>query len=276
MFQRVYIEITNTCNLDCAFCLKNKRSPKMMTLDEFKHILQEIKDHTQHIYLHVQGEPFMHPNLLDFLKCAHEANLKVHLVTNGTYLARVDETLYKHPALVQLSISLHALQINDLDQNHLVLKQLIKDSEKHHFSLFLRIWRFDDLASRSKLSELIDVSIDQLPMKRSKIAPNLFIDLDDTFTWPSLSNPFISEQGNCHSGIKLIAILADGTVTPCCLDAEGIIDLGNIHQVSFKSIINGRRLTTLNRSFNQNICSEELCKHCSYRLRFNKKRGITL
>src|SRR5690606_38219289 len=117
---------------------------------------------------------------------------------------------------------------------------------------------------------------DQLPMKRSKIAPNLFIDLDDTFTWPSLNNTFISEQGYCHSGTKLIAILVDGTVTPCCLDAEGIIDLGNIHQVSFESIINGRRLTILNRSFNQNICSEELCKHCTYRLRFNKKRGITL
>lgn len=276
MFQRIYIEITNTCNLDCSFCLKNKRSPKMMTIDEFKHILQEIKDHTQHIYLHVQGEPFMHPNLLDFLDLAHEAKLKVHLVTNGTYLGRFDHSLYSHPALVQLSISLHALQINELDQNHIVLKQLIKHSALHHFSLFLRIWRFDDHESRKKLAQLIDVEIEQLPMKRSKIAPNLFIDLDDTFIWPSLNNPYISEQGYCHSGTKLIAILADGTITPCCLDADGIINLGNIHQNSFISMIKGNRLTTLNKTFNQNICSEELCKHCTYRLRFNKKRGITL
>jgi len=248
----------------------------MMTIEEFKHILQEIKDYTQHIYLHVQGEPFMHPNLLDFLNLAYEARLKVHLVTNGTYLGSVTYELYEHPALVQLSISLHALQIYDHDQNHIVLKQLIQDSDKHHFSLFLRIWRFDDLKSRTKLSQLIDIPIDKLPMKRSKITTNQFVDLDDTFTWPSLSNPYISDLGYCHSGTKLIAILADGTVTPCCLDAEGIINLGNIHQNNFITIIKGNRLTTLNKYFNQNICSEELCKHCSYRLRFNKKRGITL
>ncbi|HCT63135.1 MAG TPA: radical SAM protein [Erysipelotrichaceae bacterium] len=276
MFQRIYIEITNTCNLNCVFCLKNKRSPKMMTLDEFKHVMQEIKDHTQHIYLHVQGEPFMHPNLLEFMDLAHEAKLKVHLVTNGTYLNRVDYALYQHPALVQLSVSLHALQINELDRNHIVLKQLIQDSAIHHFSLFLRIWRFDDHDARSKLSQLIGIAIDQLPMKRSKIATNLFIDLDDTFTWPSFDNPFVSNQGYCHSGTKLIAILADGTVTPCCLDANGLLKLGNIHQNSFISIINDERLTIFNRSFNQNQCSEELCKHCTYRLRFNKKRGITL
>lgn len=274
MFQRIYIEITNTCNLDCVFCLKNKRVPKMMTIHEFTHVIEEIKAHTQHIYLHVQGEPFMHPNLFDFLDIAQLAKLKVHLVTNGTYLGRVDASLFSHPALVQLSISLHALKINEQDINHQRLRQLIKDSILHHFSLFLRIWRFDDVESRTKLSQLIDIPIDQLPMKRSKISSNLFVDLDDTFTWPSLSNPFVSDRGFCHSGTKLIAILSDGTVTPCCLDAEGLLALGNIYDQSFTSMLNGTRLSTLNQSFNQNMCSEELCKHCSYRVRFNKKRGI--
>ncbi len=276
MFQRIYIEITNTCNLDCSFCLKNKRVPKMMTIAEFEHVIQEIKTHTQHIYLHVQGEPFMHPDLMEFLNIAHQAGLKVHLVTNGTYLGRVDTKLYAHPALAQISVSLHALEINEEDINHKVLKQLIFDSADHHFSLFLRIWRFDDLVSRAKLSKLINIDIEKLPMKRTKIAKNLVVDLDESFTWPSLSNLKLSESGYCHSGTKLIAILSDGTVTPCCLDAEGILELGNIHQLSFESMLKGERLTQLNRSFNQNVCSEELCKHCSYRLRFNKKRGITL
>lgn len=276
MFQRIYIEITNTCNLDCIFCLKNTRLPKMMTLAEFKHIIEQIQTHTQHIYLHVQGEPMMHPNLLEFMDIAYKANLKVHLVTNGTFLAKYDQKLYAHPALAQLSISLHALEIEKDDLNHLTLKQMIRQSSGNRYSLFLRIWRFDDIESRVKLANLLDIHIENLPFKRTKIAENLYIDVDETFTWPALNNLFVSNSGYCHSGSKLMAILVDGTVTPCCLDAEGIINLGNLHSTPFEKILNHEHLKSINSAFNQNQCLEELCKHCTYRLRFNKKRGITL
>ena len=219
----------------------------MMTINEFEHVVSEIKTHTKHIYLHVQGEPYMHPKLMDFMNIAQKYKLKVHLVTNGTYLSHVEYKLYSHPALAQLSISLHALEISEKDNNHQVLKRLIEDSSKRHFSLFLRIWRFDEYESRSKMSKMINIDLDRLPMKRSRISDNLFVDLDETFTWPSLNNPYISETGYCHSGTKLLAILSDGTVTPCCLDAEGILKLGNIHQDHFESMLKSVRLTNLNR-----------------------------
>ena len=276
MFQRIYIEITNICNLDCSFCVKNKRSPQIMSLIEFKHIIEQIQDHTQHIYLHVQGEPLLHPHLIEFMDIAYNAQLKVHLVTNGTLLAKYNDALYAHPALAQLSVSLHALQIEENDPNHTILKQMIKQSAHYHYSLFLRIWRFDDLSSRERLANLLDIQVQDLPLKRTKIGQNVTIDLDETFIWPSIDNPFVSNSGYCHSGSKLMAILVDGTVTPCCLDAEGIINLGNLHRTSFETILNTSKLKAISSAFNQNQCTEELCKHCTYRLRFNKKRGITL
>ena len=33
-FKRVYIEITNACNLSCSFCIKNDRPIHSMTIEE--------------------------------------------------------------------------------------------------------------------------------------------------------------------------------------------------------------------------------------------------
>lgn len=62
-FKKIYIEITNTCNLNCSFCIKNKRKPKVMNLEEFKIILDKIKNYTNYIYLHVLGEPLLNNNI---------------------------------------------------------------------------------------------------------------------------------------------------------------------------------------------------------------------
>ena len=82
-FKKIFIEITNICNLNCSFCSKVEKPKRTMTKEEFTHILSEIKPYTDNIYLHVKGEPLLHPNLIDFLHIAEEHNIKVNLTTNG-------------------------------------------------------------------------------------------------------------------------------------------------------------------------------------------------
>ncbi|MMZ66584.1 hypothetical protein D1872_290940 [compost metagenome] len=60
----------------------------------------------------------------------------------------------------------------------------------------------------------------------------------------------------------------DGTVIPCCLDGEGVINLGNVHNTPFSEIIEGERATRLYEGFSQRIAVEELCRKCGYRKRF--------
>ena len=43
-FKKVYIEITNVCNLSCNFCPKTKRKYKFMNREEFNYILNEVKE----------------------------------------------------------------------------------------------------------------------------------------------------------------------------------------------------------------------------------------
>ena len=71
-FKRVYIEITNVCNLACSFCPKTTREPVFMSLETFRNALGQIKPYTDYIYFHVKGEPLLHPGLDEFLDVSHE------------------------------------------------------------------------------------------------------------------------------------------------------------------------------------------------------------
>jgi radical SAM protein with 4Fe4S-binding SPASM domain len=63
-------------------------------------------------------------------------------------------------------------------------------------------------------------------------------------------------------------VLVDGTVVPCCLDGEGVINLGNVHETSFSEIVDGERANNLYYGFSRREAVEELCRRCGYRQRF--------
>ena len=61
MRNRIYIEITNRCNLSCDFCHGTRRSPRTMTPAEFETLALKLRGETDYLYLHVLGEPLLHP-----------------------------------------------------------------------------------------------------------------------------------------------------------------------------------------------------------------------
>ena len=67
MYKKVYIEITNNCNLSCDFCPHNKRKNEFITLDNFNIILDKLENYTKYLYLHVLGEPLLHPNINEII-----------------------------------------------------------------------------------------------------------------------------------------------------------------------------------------------------------------
>ena len=81
LYKKIYIEITNNCNLNCSFCSKDNNIKRNMTLEEFEIILNKISNYTDYIYLHVKGEPLIHKNIIDFLKLAEKYNLSTACAT---------------------------------------------------------------------------------------------------------------------------------------------------------------------------------------------------
>ena len=113
-FRKVYLEISNRCNLRCAFCPGTKRKSGAMDALHFAAALQKLRPYTDYLYFHLMGEPLCHPYLEQYLSLAAEAGFKVILTTNGTLLSSRQDILLNAPALHKINISLHAFEANDL------------------------------------------------------------------------------------------------------------------------------------------------------------------
>ena len=289
-FKKVYIEITNCCNLSCEFCPKTSRPLKFISIEQFRYILKSIKPYTDYIYLHIMGEPLLHPMLSELLAAADEERLKVNLTTNGTLLSKHEKLLLDSSALRQVNISLHSFEAND---NEITLTEYVnqvldfvlhaKNSTKIISSI--RLWNMDNTANEltganlenSKILQLIE---QRLGMKEDlsdllkntmqlKITDQVYLNMAQKFDWPGWDKQMKEEKIFCYGLRDQIGILVDGTVVPCCLDSEGSIALGNVYEQSFDQIISCDRANLIYEGFSKRIAVEELCKRCGYATRFS-------
>lgn len=116
-FKKAYLEITSQCNLDCSFCPKTSRPPQFITVEQFDYLLGQVQPLTDFVYLHLMGEPLLHPQLDRLLELCAQRELKVSLTTNGTLLHRWQQQLLQSPALYRVSISLHSFEANRTGQS---------------------------------------------------------------------------------------------------------------------------------------------------------------
>ena len=112
-FRKIYLEISNVCNLKCSFCPGTTRAPKMMSEAEFRALMPKLRPWSDFLYFHLMGEPLLHPQLERFLQIAGEAGFRVILTTNGTLLERQKELLLASPGLHKVNISLHSFEANE-------------------------------------------------------------------------------------------------------------------------------------------------------------------
>jgi radical SAM protein with 4Fe4S-binding SPASM domain len=273
MFKKIYIEITNICNLHCSFCPSTKRKKEFMSLNSFEHILKSIKGYTDYICLHVMGEPLMHPELKQILELSSKYNYKVNLTTNGRLLKDKLDIINNANCIRQVNISLHSYKDESIEE--------IIDTIKHlnnNFHTSIRLW---NLGSDNKhiidyLWEQFNVSDSYdkyLKDKSIKLGNNLYLNQDIEFEWPDSNKEIISDKGRCYGLKTHIGILVDGTVVPCCLDHEGDISLGNVYNEDLNTILNEIKCKQITEGFKQNTLVESLCKRCRYIERFNKSKN---
>lgn len=278
-FKRIYIEITNTCNLKCSFCIQNNRKPKTMSVDDFEDTLKQIQGYSDYIYLHVLGEPLSHPQLKEILECCAKYELKVNITTNGTLLYKLYPILMHSKCVRQVNVSLHSFdEAGQISQDEYLKSVLFAgDQLSKNMYISYRLWNLKtgkmDGATKGVLNTLkshYHIEIIDEAIKRCKLGENIFLNFEETFSWPTLHQPYISNKGTCLGMKQMCAILVDRSVVPCCLDGNGECTLGNLNNQSFASIIEGKRVSDILVGFQSYNVVEELCQHCSYRLRFNK------
>lgn len=286
-FKKVYIEITSVCNLACSFCPPTARAKGLIKVEQFNKILDEIRPHTKYIYLHVKGEPLLHPRIDQLLDAAHEKGFKVNITTNGTLIKKNHEKILGKPALRQINFSLHSFDGHEGSENREKylgdILDFVRASKEYNTIISYRLWNLQrdhvtDIAARRNRETLeileneynLDYRIEEKvqPGKGVKIANNIYLNQDHEFKWPSLLEPEDEGKGFCHALRSQAAILVDGTVVPCCLDGEGVINLGNVNEKSFTDIVQGERANNIVDGFSRREAVEELCRKCGYRQKF--------
>ena len=274
-FQKVYVEISNLCNLSCAFCPGTKRQKRAMTEEEFEVLLPKLRPYADYLYFHLMGEPLCHPKLGIFLALAHKYSFKVILTTNGTLLSKQQNLLLASPALHKVNISLHAFEANDLDipfEDYLRQCFSFGTAAEGKMLISYRLWNNGGADARN--DEIKAMLAQYFPghweQKRQgvRIGDRIFLEHGDKFDWPDLSADDSGEHVFCYGLRDQLGVLCDGTVVPCCLDHEGDLNLGNLFHQNLDEILTSERAKAIYEGFSRRKAAESLCRRCGYARRF--------
>jgi len=289
MFERVYLEISNICNLQCSFCPEVVRDKKIISPEDFKSFANQVKPLTKQICLHLMGEPLGHPQFKEIVQICDELNLKIFLTTNGTLIQRHAETILSWKGLEQINFSVHSYFANTqrqtLDQ---YLKPIISFCRQsvdlnNQYYINLRLWNLESpqaqkqqnypviQAVENEFDVKINDNVDIKLHKSKKIMHKLYLHFDTEFEWPTLKRDVISQKGTCYGLRKQLAVHANGDVVPCCLDKEAVLKLGSLHNNSIKEILSSDKAKRIRTGFEQGQLIEELCQKCQYVERFQGK-----
>ena len=279
-FAKIYTEIATVCNLCCEFCHGTRRPPQFISTDDFALFAREAAPFTDHVYLHVVGEPLLHPQLGELIDIAASEGLRVSITTNGTLLEKqLPLLLSKADKLYKISISLHSLEANpgvDTDRYLDGCFTSAKDLGKAGVISALRLWNLEggtgavpaNTQNKNILDRLKDMFMDEWSNNRKgkKIGEGVYLEYGKRFDWPDAQkNDGCNTRGFCYAMKDHIAVLCDGSVVPCCLDADGVMTLGNLKDENLDVILNGEKARLICNGFLNNTLVHPMCRTCGAR-----------
>ncbi len=274
MYSRVYVEITNICNMSCSFCHGHSRPSRRMSLEEFSHVLDQLEGQTKYIYYHLMGEPLVHPELPMFLKMAKARGFKSVITTNGTLLSKrgaeiIDAGVHK------VSISLHSFEGADQSAFEAYMTgvtDFADKASKRGIIVVFRLWnRGFDGGKNGEIFEYLQARLQGEWAENTRgirIRDKLHLEWGDRFEWPDVAAPLIGDEVFCYGLRDHFGILCDGTVVPCCMDSDGIINLGNVFNEDLSKILASPRAKAMVAGFECRKATEDLCRRCGYAQRF--------
>lgn len=300
MIDRCYIEITNTCNLDCHFCPKHHRKRRQLSEEEFDLLTDRVRGKVCFLYFHLMGEPLLHPLLPQFVTMAREKGFKTVLTSNGTLLHRAMALLDTLPYKIQLS--LHSHESNARGELSEYMDQVMRFSTQaagKGTCMVLRLWNQGGMdRENEEVMRLIEKYVPKPWKERPdgfRLCDNLYLEFDRKFEWPGGGGKAASDDSDgkqeesddkleaspskskqeyfCKALIKQIGVLSDGSLVPCCLDHDGDVILGNLFHQSLEEILASPRAQALVEGFRHHAATEPLCQSCESSLVNKSFRG---
>ena len=274
MFSRVYVEITNSCNMNCSFCHGTSRPPRSMSVAEFGTVLDNLVGVTEYIYYHLMGEPLLHRDLTEMIGIATARGFKSAITTNGTLLSRRGDELIA-AGVYKVSISLHSFEDGSDADFDAYLDSCFDFADKASRSgvlIVFRLWnRGHDGGKNEYILDRMKERLDgewKWSARGARIRDKLHLEWGDRFAWPDKDAECMGDDVFCYGLGDHFGILSDGRIVPCCLDADGEITLGNIFKDKIEDILASERARSIVEGFKTRHAPESLCQRCGYARRF--------
>lgn len=274
MYSRAYVEITNICNMNCSFCHGHSRQKRRMTKDEFSLVLDKLSGVTEYVYYHLMGEPLTHPELPSFLQTAKDRGFKSVITTNGTLLKKYGADILAN-GVHKVSISVHSFENGTKEDFLRYMNDIADFADVANGNGVIIVFRLWNNGSENNMNDCVleflknRFSEDWTENSKGyRIRNKMFLEWGDRFGWPDKEAPIQGENVFCYGLRDHFGILCDGTVVPCCLDSDGVINLGNIFEKDIADILSSDRVKAMVDGFSCRKASEELCRRCAYAQRF--------
>jgi radical SAM protein with 4Fe4S-binding SPASM domain len=262
---RLYIEITNVCNLDCVMCPTGlhvlERSKGHMKWDLFTAVIDEMAPHVKTTTLHIWGEPLLHPRLLEMVRYTRGRGIHVSLSTNATLL-----TEEKSRGLIEAGLSEIYLCLDGMNAEtyEAVRKKASFEETKANIERFIALRRQYNGVGPKTYVQIIEMAptkeqteafqkywsrpgVDRVNIKAFDSWGNQVKEIN-RLRDPEGELPSLKDRWHCPLLWYHCHVYVDGTVTCCDRDFGAKYPLGNVVQSGgVMKVWNGPKMQELRR-----------------------------
>jgi pyruvate-formate lyase-activating enzyme len=247
----INVEVTGHCNHRCVFCPQTTmaRAKGHMAPELFERIVKQAAGWAELALLHLGGEPLLHPQIGELLAIARAHRLPTLLSTNAGVLdAQRRAVLRQHPPDI-LVFSLDATDAATYRQlgrtgSFAATTSFVREflREKPALGLPLTVVQLILMKENAHQAAEFARIWSQAGADVVRIKP--YFDFPGLDSYHGIGSPDRG-RGCCIYLWRQLAVLWDGRVVSCCLDMEGVTDMGDAAQTPLTTIWNGSALQRL-------------------------------
>jgi len=283
----VYLETTSACNLNCVMCPTQRPEAKAIKPDGFidvaffKKIIDEIAedDPNTNLRLHKDGEPLLHPNIIELIDYASSRLNNVSLVTNATLL---DEKMTK--AILKTNLQDIRFSIDGTKHTFEKIRIQLKDNPwaakdvpVDYDSIISKVLNFSRLRNQSTSKIKIGVRMtDFKPTQNDQKAYKAFwkkhvdyIEIARYLSWTGKIFKSKKSRYPCMVLWNTTTISWSGQLVPCCVymdsngDGKGILADLNKPNITLKdAFYNSKSIIDLRRAHLDNDI-DKIAPYCT-------------
>lgn len=286
----ISIEPTTSCNLRCPECPSGLRSftrpTGMLKKELYESIIDQLAPTLSYLIFYFQGEPFLHPALLEMVKYATQKKIYTTTSTNAHYLNDEAAKRTVESGLDRLIISIDGTtqetyesyrvggrldKVIEGAKNIMRWKQQLKSKTPHVIFQFLVVGPNEHQMHEVELLAK-EIGVDEVKFKTAQIYDfengSDLIPKNEKYSRyrKNVNGTYSIKNGladHCWKMWHSCVITWDGKVVPCCFDKDAHYVLGDLTKNSFREIWEGEPYQQFRKTLFNSRHEIEMCRNCT-------------